>query len=54
MPPAVAIVAVGGVIAVFAGGLSRWAVDVTVIDDAITRHVASASYPGAGRAGWPR
>ena len=30
---AVAIVAVGGVIAVFAGGLSRWAVDVTVIDD---------------------
>ena len=43
---AVAIVAVGGVIAVFAGGLSRWAVDVTVIDDAITRHVASAPVPG--------
>ena len=43
---AVAIVAVGGVIAVFAGGLSRWAVDVTVIDDAMTRHVASAPVPG--------
>ena len=42
---AAAIVAVGGVIAVFAGGLSRWAVDVTVIDDAITRHVASAPVP---------
>ena len=36
----------GGVIAVFAGGLSRWAVDVTVIDDAITRHVASVRVPG--------
>ena len=43
---AVAIAAVGGVIAVFAGGLSRWAVDVTVIDDAVTRHVASAPVPG--------
>ncbi len=43
---ATAIVAVGGVIAVFAGGLSRWAVNVTVIDDAITQHVAGAPVPG--------
>ena len=43
---AAAIVAVGASIAVFAGGLSRWAVDVTVIDDAITRWVAGAPVPG--------
>ena len=43
---AAAIVAVGAAIAVFAGGLSRWAVDVTVIDDAITRRVAGAPVPG--------
>jgi tRNA A-37 threonylcarbamoyl transferase component Bud32/membrane-associated phospholipid phosphatase len=43
---AVAIVAAGAAIAVFAGGLSRWAVDVTVIDDAMTRRVAGASVPG--------
>jgi len=42
----VAIVATGAAIAVFAGGLSRWAVDVTVIDDAITRRVASVPLPG--------
>ena len=38
--------AAGGAVAVFAGGLSRWAVDVTVIDDAITRRVAGLSVPG--------
>jgi membrane-associated phospholipid phosphatase/tRNA A-37 threonylcarbamoyl transferase component Bud32 len=42
----VALVATGGAIAVFAGGLSRWAVDVTVADDALTRWVASAPVPG--------
>ena len=41
-----AIVAVGAAIAVFAGGLSRWAVDVTMIDDAMTRRVAGAPVPG--------
>jgi hypothetical protein len=39
-------VAAGAAIAVFAGGLSRWAVDVTVIDDAITRRVAGVPVPG--------
>ncbi len=43
---AAAIVATGAAIAVFAGGLSRWAVDVTVIDDAMTRRVAGAPVPG--------
>ncbi len=43
---AVAIMAVGAAIAVFAGGLSRWAVDVTVIDDALTRQVAGVPIPG--------
>ena len=38
--------AAGAAIAVFAGGLSRWAVDVTVIDDAITRRVAGVPVPG--------
>jgi membrane-associated phospholipid phosphatase/tRNA A-37 threonylcarbamoyl transferase component Bud32 len=42
----VAIVAAGGAVAVFAGGLSRWAVDVTVVDDAITRRVAGLPLPG--------
>jgi membrane-associated phospholipid phosphatase/tRNA A-37 threonylcarbamoyl transferase component Bud32 len=42
----VALVATGGAIAVFAGALSRWAVDVTVIDDAITRRVAGLPVPG--------
>jgi membrane-associated phospholipid phosphatase len=41
-----AIVAAGGAVAVFAGGLSHWAVDVTVIDDAITRRVAGLPMPG--------
>ena len=43
---AAAIAAAGAAIAVFAGGLSRWAVDVTVIDDAITRRVAGVPVPG--------
>jgi tRNA A-37 threonylcarbamoyl transferase component Bud32/membrane-associated phospholipid phosphatase len=43
---AVAIVATGAAIAVFADGLNHWAVDVTVIDDAMTRRVAGASVPG--------
>jgi membrane-associated phospholipid phosphatase len=43
---AAAIVAAGAAIAVFAGGLSRWAVDVTVIDDAMTRRVADVPVPG--------
>jgi tRNA A-37 threonylcarbamoyl transferase component Bud32/membrane-associated phospholipid phosphatase len=43
---AVAIVTTGAAVTVFGGGLSRWAVDVTVIDDAMTRHVAAAPVPG--------
>jgi membrane-associated phospholipid phosphatase len=43
---AVALVATGAAVAVFAGGPSRWAVDVTVADDAVTRWVAGASVPG--------
>ncbi len=43
---AAAIVATGAAVAVFVGGLGRWAVDVTVIDDAITRQVAGAPVPG--------
>ena len=43
---AAAIMATGAAIAVFADGLSRWAVDVMVIDDAITRRVAGAPVPG--------
>ena len=43
---AAAVVATGVAIAVFASGLSRWAVDVTVIDDAMTRRVAGAPVPG--------
>ena len=42
----VALVAAGGAVVVFAGGLSRWAVDVTVIDDALTRRVAGLPVPG--------
>ncbi len=41
-----AVVAAGAAVAAFAGGLGRWAVDVTVIDDAITRRVAGAPVPG--------
>jgi tRNA A-37 threonylcarbamoyl transferase component Bud32/membrane-associated phospholipid phosphatase len=43
---AVAVVATGAAIAVFADGLSRWAVDVAVIDDAMTRRVAGLPVPG--------
>ena len=42
----VALAAAGAAIAVFAGGLGRWAVDVMVIDDAVTRWVAGAPVPG--------
>jgi tRNA A-37 threonylcarbamoyl transferase component Bud32/membrane-associated phospholipid phosphatase len=42
----VAIVAVVAAVAVFADGLGRWAIDVTVIDDAVTRWVAGAAVPG--------
>ncbi len=43
---AVAIVAAGAATALFARGLGRWAVDVTVIDDAMTRRVAGLPVPG--------
>jgi tRNA A-37 threonylcarbamoyl transferase component Bud32 len=43
---AAAIVTTGAAVIVFGGGLSHWAVDVTVIDDAMTRHVATAPVPG--------
>jgi hypothetical protein len=43
---AVAIATAGAAVAVFARGLSRWAVDVTVIDDAMTRRVAGFPLPG--------
>ncbi len=43
---AAAIMATGAALAVFGGGLSRWAVDVTVIEDAITRRVAGVPVPG--------
>jgi membrane-associated phospholipid phosphatase/tRNA A-37 threonylcarbamoyl transferase component Bud32 len=39
-------VATGAAVAVFADGLTRWAVDVTVIDDAVTRSIAQAPVPG--------
>jgi membrane-associated phospholipid phosphatase/tRNA A-37 threonylcarbamoyl transferase component Bud32 len=42
----IAVVATGVAVAVFAGGLTRWAVDVTVIDDAVTRRIAQAPVPG--------
>ena len=41
-----ALVAAGAAIAVFGGGLSRWAVDVMVVDDDVTRRVADAPVPG--------
>jgi membrane-associated phospholipid phosphatase/tRNA A-37 threonylcarbamoyl transferase component Bud32 len=42
----IAVVATGAAVAVFAGGLTRWAVDVTVIDDAVTRSIVQAPVPG--------
>ena len=42
----IAVVATGAAVAIFAGGLTRWAVDVTVIDDAVTRHISQAAIPG--------
>jgi hypothetical protein len=46
-----ALVVAGGAVAVFAGGLSRWAVDVTVIDDALTRRSRTACFACSGQ-GW--
>jgi membrane-associated phospholipid phosphatase len=42
----IAVVATGAAVAVFVGGLTRWAVNVTVIDDAVTRRIAQALVPG--------
>jgi membrane-associated phospholipid phosphatase/tRNA A-37 threonylcarbamoyl transferase component Bud32 len=42
----IAVVATGAAVAVFAGGLTRWAVDVTVIDDAATRDISQLRVPG--------
>jgi tRNA A-37 threonylcarbamoyl transferase component Bud32/membrane-associated phospholipid phosphatase len=42
----IAIVATGAAVATFADGLTRWAVDVTVIDDTVTRHISQAPVPG--------
>jgi tRNA A-37 threonylcarbamoyl transferase component Bud32/membrane-associated phospholipid phosphatase len=42
----IAIVALGAALAIFAGGLTRWAIEVTVIDDAVTRRVVRAPVPG--------
>jgi hypothetical protein len=44
----IAVVATGAAVAVFVGGLTRWAVDVTVIDDAVTRRIGQAPVPGLG------
>ena len=42
----IAAVATGAAVAVFAADLTRWAVDVTVIDDTVTRRIAQAPVPG--------
>ena len=42
----IAVVALGAALAVFAGGLTRWAIEVTVIDDAVTRRIVRAPFPG--------
>ena len=47
-----AVVATGAAVAVFTDGLGRWAVDVTVIDEAMTREVAGARFPGLTVAGY--
>jgi hypothetical protein len=41
-----AIVATGAAVVTFADGLTPWAADVTVIDDAVTRHISQAPVPG--------
>jgi membrane-associated phospholipid phosphatase len=42
----IAVVALGAALAIFAGGLTRWAIEVTVIDDAVTRRIVQAPVPG--------
>jgi hypothetical protein len=42
----IAVVALGAALAIFAGGLTRWAIEVTVIDDAVTRRIVQAPCPG--------
>jgi tRNA A-37 threonylcarbamoyl transferase component Bud32/membrane-associated phospholipid phosphatase len=42
----IAVVALGAAVAIFAGGLARWAIEVTVIDDAVTRRIVQAPVPG--------
>jgi hypothetical protein len=42
----IAVVALGAAVATFAGGLTRWAIKVTVIDDAVTRRIVRAPVPG--------
>ena len=38
--------ALGAALAIFAGGLTRWAIEITVIDDAVTRRIVQAPVPG--------
>ena len=38
--------ALGAALAIFAGGLTRWAIEVTVIDGAVTRRIVQAPVPG--------
>ena len=38
--------ALAAAVAVFAGGLTRWAVGVTAVDDAVTRRIVQAPLPG--------
>ena len=42
----IAAVALGAALAIFAGGLTRWAIEVTAIDDAVTQHISRARFPG--------
>src|SRR5215470_8008953 len=42
----IAVVALGAAVAVFAGGLTRWAIEVTAFDDAVTRRIVRAPVPG--------
>jgi len=44
--PGIAVVAAGAAVAIFAGGLIRWAVEVTVIDDTVTRRIVQGPVPG--------
>ncbi|HEY1346676.1 MAG TPA: hypothetical protein VGF54_16935 [Streptosporangiaceae bacterium] len=42
----IAVVALGAAVAIFAGGLTRRAIELTVIDDAVTRRIARVPVPG--------